>query len=70
MIVFLALSGTVIASFSTDTAHLTMKSRIASHETRAESASINTIAAPLDTFSHHLYHIAIQAGSGTVFAIT
>lgn len=69
-VVLLALSGTAIASFGADAAHLTMKVRIANHEAGAEVASVRTVPAELDTLSHHLDHVATQAGGGTVFALT
>lgn len=45
MIVLLALSGTAIASFSTDAAHLCMEVRVTRHEAGAEVASVRTVPA-------------------------
>jgi hypothetical protein len=58
-IVFLALSRTAIARFSTDSAQLSVEVRLASHETSADVASIGAVSAELNTPCHHLHHIAI-----------
>lgn len=59
VVVFLTLSSTALAGFGADAAHLTMESRIASHEPRAEVASVSTIPAKLDALSHHLHHVTV-----------
>jgi len=67
---FIALGSASIASFSTNTTQLSVKIRVASHESGANITGISTVATSFDALSHHLYHVAIKAGSRTDFTLT
>jgi hypothetical protein len=69
MIVLFAFGSTALASFNAHSTQLDMKVGIASHETSAKRADIGAVATSFNALSHHLHHVAINAGTGTVFAV-
>jgi hypothetical protein len=69
VIMLFAFSRTAIASFSANGAQLSMKVGITSHKTRTKGAQVGTVAASFNALSHHLNHVAINTGIGTVFAV-
>jgi hypothetical protein len=69
MIMPFAFGSTALASISAHSTQLGMKVGIASHKASAERTDIGAVATSSDALSHHLCHIAVNAGASTVFAV-
>jgi hypothetical protein len=69
VVVLATFSSTKIASIRTNPTQLSVQLGITTHKTGAKGTQIGAIDTGFDAICHHLYHVAIETGSGAIFTV-